>query len=88
MSNSNGTLRSRHAALTRSLILDAAIALLTEEDAAELSVRSAHVATMGPQAVDVFYVVEPGAAALTDERAAVAVHAVRKALAPTVTLDV
>lgn len=41
MSNSNGTLRSRHAALTRSLILDAAIALLTEEDAAELSVRSA-----------------------------------------------
>ncbi|RYU12329.1 [protein-PII] uridylyltransferase [Nocardioides iriomotensis] len=54
----------------------------------DVSVRSAHVATLGPQAVDVFYVVEPGAAALTDERSAEAVHAVREALAPTVTLDV
>jgi [protein-PII] uridylyltransferase len=53
-----------------------------------VSVRSAHVATLGPQAVDVFYVVESGAAALTDERSAEAVHAVRSALAPTVTLDV
>ena len=53
-----------------------------------LSVRSAHVATLGPQAVDVFYVVEPGAGALDDERAAAAVHAIRRALAPTVTLDV
>lgn len=53
----------------------------------DLSVRSAHVATLGPQAVDVFYVVEPGAGALTDERAASAVHAVRSALSPAVTLD-
>ena len=52
-----------------------------------LSVRSAHVTTLGPQAVDVFYVVEPGAAALGDERAAQAVHAVRAALSPTVTLE-
>ncbi len=54
----------------------------------EVSVRSAHVATLGPQAVDVFYVGEPGAGALGDERAAAAVHAVRRALSPTVTLDV
>ena len=54
----------------------------------ELSVRSAHVATLGPQAVDVFYVAEPGAGALTDDRAAAALHAVRRALTPTVTLDV
>ncbi len=51
-----------------------------------LSVRSAHVATLGPQAVDVFYVAEPFAGALTDERAAEAAHAVRAALQPTVTL--
>jgi len=37
---------------------------------------------------DVFYVVEPGAAALADDRSAAAVHAVRSALSPTVTLDV
>lgn len=53
----------------------------------ELSVRSAHVSTVGPQAVDVFYVVEPGAAGITDDRAAAAVHAIRGALSPTVTLD-
>ncbi|MFL6132793.1 MAG: [protein-PII] uridylyltransferase [Nocardioidaceae bacterium] len=56
-----------------------------------LSVRSAHVATVGPQAVDVFYVQEPGAGALSDERAASAVHAVRHTLGQTaedpVTLD-
>ena len=46
-----------------------------------LSVRSAHVTTFGPQAVDVFYVQELGAGALTDERAAAAAHAVRRALA-------
>lgn len=46
----------------------------------DLSVRSAHAATLGPQAVDVFYVQEPGAGRLTDERAAAAVHAVRRAL--------
>ncbi len=54
----------------------------------DVSVRSAHVTTLGPQAVDVFYVVEPGAAALADDRSAAAVHAVRSALSPTVTLDV
>jgi len=53
----------------------------------ELSVRSAHVATVGPQAVDVFYVQEIGARALTDERSAAAAHAVRRALSDTVTLD-
>ncbi len=45
-----------------------------------LAVRSAHVDTLGPQAVDVFYVQEEGAGALPDERAADAAHAVRSAL--------
>jgi [protein-PII] uridylyltransferase len=54
--------------------------------ALDVSVRSAHVATLGPQAVDVFYIGEPGAGALADDRAAAAVHAVRAALTPTVTL--
>jgi [protein-PII] uridylyltransferase len=53
----------------------------------DLSVRSAHVSTLGPQAVDVFYVQEQGAGALSDERAASAAHAVREALLRTVTLD-
>jgi len=53
----------------------------------DLSVRSAHVSTLGPQAVDVFYVQEQGAGALSDERAASAAHAVRDALLRTVTLD-
>jgi [protein-PII] uridylyltransferase len=48
--------------------------------AQDLSVRSAHVDTLGPQAVDVFYVQESGAGALTDERASEAAHAVRHAL--------
>jgi [protein-PII] uridylyltransferase len=47
-----------------------------------LAVRSAHVDTLGPQAVDVFYVQEEGAGALSDERAAEAAHAVRSALTP------
>jgi [protein-PII] uridylyltransferase len=59
-------------------------AALAEQD---LSVRSAHVSTLGPQAVDVFYVQERGAAGLSDERAAAAVHAVRRALTSAVTLD-
>ena len=54
----------------------------------DVSVRSAHVGTLGPQAVDVFYVAEPGAGGLTDERAAEAVHAIRSALTQPVTLDV
>lgn len=45
-----------------------------------LSVTSAHVDTLGPQAVDVFYVQESQAGALTDRRAAEAAHAVRAAL--------
>ncbi len=53
-----------------------------------IAVRSAHVATLGPQAVDVFYVGEPAGGVLSAERAAAAVHAVRAALLPTVTLDV
>jgi [protein-PII] uridylyltransferase len=52
-----------------------------------LSVRSAHVATLGPQAVDAFYVQENGAGALADSRAAEAAHAVRAALLDTVTLE-
>jgi [protein-PII] uridylyltransferase len=43
-------------------------------------VRSAHVSTLGPQAVDVFYVQEHSAGALSEERAASAAHAVRHAL--------
>ncbi len=53
----------------------------------DMSVRSAHVATLGPQVLDVFYVQEPGAGALTDERAATAAHAVREALESAATLD-
>lgn len=46
----------------------------------DVSVRSAHVSTLGPQAVDVFYVQDPSAGALSDERATCAAHAVRQAL--------
>ncbi len=46
----------------------------------EVAVRSAHVDTLGPQAVDVFYVQEASAGALSDHRAADAAHAVRAAL--------
>jgi [protein-PII] uridylyltransferase len=53
----------------------------------DVSVRSAHVSTLGPQAVDVFYVQEAGAGALSEERAAQAAHAVREALRRTVTLE-
>ncbi len=48
--------------------------------ALDLTVRSAHVDTLGPQAVDVFYVQESSAGLLTDARAADAAHAVRDAL--------
>jgi [protein-PII] uridylyltransferase len=53
----------------------------------QLSVRSAHVDTIGPQAVDVFYVQERGAGRLSEERAGSAVHAVRRVLEGAVTLD-
>ena len=46
----------------------------------DVTVRSAHVDTLGPQAVDVFYLQESSAGALTDRRAAEAAHAVRGAL--------
>jgi [protein-PII] uridylyltransferase len=53
----------------------------------DVSVRSAHVCTFGPQSLDVFYLQEPGAGALSDERAATAAHAVRERLAPAATLE-
>jgi len=52
-----------------------------------IEVRSAHVSTLGPQAVDVFYLQEESAGALTDERSATAAHAVRAALTAPATLD-
>jgi [protein-PII] uridylyltransferase len=52
-----------------------------------VAVRSAHLATFGPQAVEVFYLQEQGAGAMGDERAAAAAHAVRRALTCPVTLD-
>ena len=48
----------------------------------DITVRSAHVDTLGPQAVDVFYLQEASAAELGEERAAAAATAVRSALAP------
>ncbi|WP_457623584.1 [protein-PII] uridylyltransferase [Nocardioides secundeburneus] len=45
-----------------------------------VAVRSAHVDTLGPQAVDVFYLQEDSAGALSEVRAAAAAHAVRAAL--------
>ncbi len=45
-----------------------------------IDVRSAHVDTLGPQAVDVFYLAEEGAGALSEQRASEAAHAVRAAL--------
>jgi [protein-PII] uridylyltransferase len=47
----------------------------------DIAVRSAHVDTLGPQAVDVFYLQEAAAGVLSDTRAADAAHAVREALA-------
>jgi len=46
----------------------------------DIAVRSAHVDTLGPQAVDVFYLQEAAAGVLSDKRAAEAAHAVRAAL--------
>lgn len=47
-----------------------------------MSVRSAHISTLGPQAVDVFYVQEPGGEPLSGPRAAEAATAVRERLKP------
>ena len=52
-----------------------------------VAVRSAHVSTFGRRVVDVFYVQEESAGALSDDRAAEAAHAVRRALTDPVTLD-
>jgi [protein-PII] uridylyltransferase len=49
----------------------------------DVAVRSAHVDTLGPQAVDVFYLQEASAGVLGDRRAAEAAHAVRAALTGT-----
>ena len=46
----------------------------------DVAVVSAHVDTLGPQAVDVFYLQEAAAGALSETRAADAAHAVRDAL--------
>jgi [protein-PII] uridylyltransferase len=46
----------------------------------DVSVRSAHVSTLGPQAVDVFYVQEQPTGVLSEERSAAAAHRVREAL--------
>jgi [protein-PII] uridylyltransferase len=48
--------------------------------ALDLTVRSAHIDTLGPQAVDVFYVQEAPVGMLSDTRAAEAAHFVRDAL--------
>jgi [protein-PII] uridylyltransferase len=48
----------------------------------DIAVRSAHVDTLGPQAVDVFYLQEVSAGVLSDRRSADAAHAVRAALSP------
>jgi [protein-PII] uridylyltransferase len=47
-----------------------------------MSVRSAHISTLGPQAVDVFYGQEPDGAALDGPRAAAAATAIREKLSP------
>ena len=54
--------------------------VLTALAGLELTVASAHLSTLGPQAVDVFYVQEQGGVRPGDERAAAAAHAVRRAL--------
>ncbi|KAA1418508.1 [protein-PII] uridylyltransferase [Nocardioides humilatus] len=48
----------------------------------KVSVRSAHISTLGPQAVDVFYVQEGSGEVLSEVRATVAVAAIREALSP------
>jgi [protein-PII] uridylyltransferase len=47
-----------------------------------LSVRSAHISTLGPQAVDVFYVRDAEGEALPGPRAAAAATAIRERLSP------
>uniref|UniRef100_UPI001601A716 HD domain-containing protein n=1 Tax=Nocardioides pelophilus TaxID=2172019 RepID=UPI001601A716 len=47
-----------------------------------ISVRSAHISTLGPQAVDVFYLQEASGDVLSELRAAAAVAAIRERLSP------
>ncbi|GGF39021.1 bifunctional uridylyltransferase/uridylyl-removing enzyme [Marmoricola endophyticus] len=54
---------------------------------AGVAVRSMHVTTLGPQAIDVFYVQETGAGALGDVRASAAAHAIRSGLLEAVSLE-
>ncbi|MFT3871273.1 MAG: [protein-PII] uridylyltransferase [Nocardioides sp.] len=58
-------------------LLYLALAALAQQG---ITVRSAHVDTLGPQAVDVFYVQEADAGVLSESRAAQVAHAVRSAL--------
>ncbi|MGZ4493778.1 MAG: [protein-PII] uridylyltransferase [Nocardioides sp.] len=89
------TVQVRHEASRQSTVLEVrvddrpgVVYLVCQALAAlDLSLRSAHVTTLGPQAVDVFYVQEQGAGALADDRAADAAHAVRRALVDAATLD-
>lgn len=46
----------------------------------DVTIASAHVETLGPQAVDVFYLRESAAGALSEPRSAAVAHAVREAL--------
>ena len=53
----------------------------------DLSVRSAHVGSVGPQVVDVFYLQDAAGGQLSADAAAAAAEAVRRALGPADTLD-
>ena len=53
----------------------------------DLSVRSCHVGSVGPQVVDVFYLIDATGGKPSDEAAAAAAEAVRRALSPADTLD-
>jgi [protein-PII] uridylyltransferase len=53
----------------------------------DLSVRSAHVGSVGPQVVDVFYLQDSSGGQLSPDAAAAAAEAVRRALGPADTLD-
>ena len=78
----NGMIDRHPAAIVRCANVADVIAVVgyAHEQGLDLSVRSAHVSTVGPQAVDVFYVQETHAGRLSDERASAAAHAVRSAL--------
>jgi [protein-PII] uridylyltransferase len=64
--------------------LHAALRVLSDRG---ISVRSAHVGTVGPQVVDVFYVCDSEGRPLSEPATADAVAAVRRALSPAATLD-